>query len=91
MSRPPRPRRPGRPIGNRVREICEILEDIGPSGSGQIGQLMTLCASNVGKNCMRGVAYGLLTTDGKTPQTFDVVANWRVLVDAKVPKTNSEH
>tara|TARA_R110000868_G_C10480992_1_gene729285 strand:+ start:239 stop:574 length:336 start_codon:yes stop_codon:yes gene_type:complete len=72
-------------VGARIIEVCEILEEFGPSGTGEIAQEMALTesgeVSNAGKYCSRAVKMGLMTV-AKSPvgygyNVFTVKPDWR--------------
>ena len=79
----------GRRVGERVRQICQVLEDIGPSGRASIGdRLPDIEASNLGKYCARAVAMGLLSVEPglghkANYSVYSVAANWRELADKR--------
>ena len=79
----------GRPAGHRVRQICQLLHDIGPSNRATIGQhVRDIQARNVAKYCNRAVAMGLLHAEQEMgPKglrfVYTVAANWRALADQR--------
>lgn len=79
----------GRPVGERIRELCEHLEERGPLGVSALRGLMPdVERSNLGKYCSRAVGLGLLTVERRTGaresrHVWTVVANWRNLVDQR--------
>ncbi len=79
----------GRRVGQRVRQICQVLEDIGPSGRASIGDyLPDIHARNIGKYCARAVAMGLLSVDHglghkANYSVYTVAVNWRELADKR--------
>lgn len=77
----------GRPVGARIREALEILDRIGPAGSGDVcRQMGSVEFSNAGKYCHRAVCLGLMTVDRSVdPKRFAVVSDWREKVDAIRP------
>ncbi len=79
----------GRRVGARVRQICQVLQDIGPSGRASIGDhLPDIEASNLGKYCARAVAMGLLSMERglghkANYSVYSVAPNWRELADKR--------
>lgn len=83
-------------VGARIIEVCEILEELGPVGSGDVAEAMALRGdgkkvgnSNAGKYCARAVDMGLLTVD-KSPignsshyAIFAVQPDWRSRIKGK--------
>tara|TARA_R110000868_G_C10739092_1_gene752228 strand:- start:178 stop:513 length:336 start_codon:yes stop_codon:yes gene_type:complete len=72
-------------LGARIIEVCEILEEFGPAGTGDIAQEMALTesgeVSNAGKYCSRAVKMGLMTV-AKSPvgyhyNVYTVKPDWR--------------
>ena len=78
-----------RPIGQRIRQVCEHLEQYGPLGTSSLRDLMPdVERSNLGKYCSRAVGLGLLTVErGLGNRTnysvWAVVPTWRELVDQR--------
>ena len=76
-------------VGQRVRQICQVLQDIGPSGRASIGDyLPDIDPRNVGKYCARAVAMGLLSVEHglghkANYSVYTAVANWRELADKR--------
>ena len=85
----PPPSPAGRKVGQRVRQICQILQDIGPSGRASIRDHMPdIEPSNMGKYCARAVAMGLLTVEPglghkSNYSIYSAVSNWRELADTR--------
>lgn len=79
----------GRPVGERVREICEILNVEGPMGMSDLLFFMPhVERSNLGKYCSRGVGLGLLTVERKTGarenrHVWSVVPGWREMIEQR--------
>lgn len=87
-------------VGARIIEVCEILEEIGPSGSGDVVKAMEPTQDgnkarndNAGKYCSRAVVMGLLTVD-KSPignrshyAIFTVAPDWRERIKGKPKAT----
>lgn len=83
-------------VGERILEVCEILEELGPGGSGDVAKLMGLTAegkivggANASKYCARAVEMGLLTVD-KSPinnhshyNIYTVAPDWRERIKGK--------
>lgn len=65
----------GRPIGKRILQACEIVRQLGPSTTRQIGVHMPdVVTENVDKYCSRAVGCGLLTVDRTVrPKQYAVV------------------
>lgn len=84
-------RRGGPAIGRRIRDVCALLEEIGPSGS------LSLCdhiddvePSNMGKYCARAARQGLVTVSfgvrGRVKYSiYTVVPGWREIADMRMP------
>ena len=79
----------GRPAGQRVRQICQLLQDIGPSNRATVGaHLSDIQDRNIAKYCNRAVTMGLLSAEleiGRNGKRFvyTVAANWRALADKR--------
>ncbi len=79
----------GRPAGHRVRQICQLLHDIGPSSRATIGENLTdIQARNIAKYCNRAVAMGLLHAEQEMGSkglrfVYTVATNWRALADQR--------
>ena len=83
-------------VGARILEVCEILEELGPVGSGDVAQAMALREdgnkvgnANTGKYCARAVSMGLVTVD-KSPignsshyNVYTVAPDWRERIKGK--------
>ena len=78
-------KRTGRPVGERVKEVCEIVEACGPcdyklvSAWTEPGVL-----HNTHKYCNRAVELGLMTVvtfprAARTNAQFSIVPNWRAV------------
>jgi hypothetical protein len=74
-------------VGARILEVCEILEKLGPVGSGDIGKLMALAKTgekpNAYRYCQRAVGMRLITVI-KSPignsshyNVYTVQPDWR--------------
>lgn len=72
-----------RPIGNRIRQACEIVEQIGPCCYADVHKHMDgVIRRNAGEYCDRAVFHGLMTVDrtGK-PAKYSVVIGWREMLE----------
>jgi hypothetical protein len=78
-----------RPIGARIREVCEIVEAIGPSCPNDIWPWTekVIEKSNLSKYLQRAVSLGLMTAKGQRPVIYGVVDNWRDKMNEKRPYT----
>lgn len=78
-----------RPIGARIRELCEILEQIGPSCPNDIWPWTekVLEKSNLSKYLQRAVSLGLMTAHGQRPVVYATVDNCREKMNEKRPYT----
>lgn len=72
-------------IGSRIIEVCEIVDEIGPSNYWQVFEQMDECqATNAGKYCRRAVEYGFMTVDRDVwPAIFQIVEGWEDLLEKK--------
>lgn len=74
----------GRPIGNNIRQVCLIVEAIGPCRSAEIWPRMVSknAAEYAWRYCQRAVEYGLMTADKSLRQhIFTIVPEWRELLN----------
>ncbi len=85
----------GRRVGARVRQICQVLQDMGPSGRASIAEhLPDIAPSNLGKYCARAVAMGLLRVEPGLGHkahysVYSVAANWRELADKRCARVKA--
>jgi hypothetical protein len=85
----PPPSPVGRKVGQRVRQICQVLQDIGPSGRASIRDHMPdIEPSNMGKYCARAVVMGLLTVEPglghkSNYSVYAAAPNWRERADQR--------
>ena len=70
------PNPPQRRIGNRIREVCELLERLGPCGRTEVADEMDLDRHGVSMYFTRAEIYGLIVKNGRD---YTVVENWRDL------------
>lgn len=83
--------RVGAPVGQHIRKICTVLEQIGPSATRALcDRIEEIEQYNMGKYCSRAVGLGLMTVErglrGRVPFTvFAVVPGWRKIVEAREP------
>lgn len=74
----------GRPIGLRIREVCETLEQTGPSTARQVSEICQTVVFNTKKYCDRAVSHGLLTCDlSCRPPVYEVVPGWQKKIDKR--------
>jgi hypothetical protein len=83
--------RTGPNIGKRIREACEILEKLGPSGSRTLADHIYIDPENMGKYCSRAVKHGLMTVERglgsrSNYSIFTVVPDWREILARRDPK-----
>lgn len=82
-------------VGARILEVCEILEKLGPVGSGDIGKLMALAKTgekpNAYRYCQRAVGMRLITVI-KSPignsshyNVYTVKPDWRQRIKGDNP------
>lgn len=82
----------GRPIGDRIREVCATLEEIGPANCRDLVKMMPgVEYANMGNYCTRAVGLGFMTVaqgkrTAKNPNVYTVVPNWRDLVGERKVK-----
>ena len=83
----------GRPVGNHIRNICAVIEEIGPAGARDLQpHLPEIEASNMAKYCSRAVGLGMMTRAmakrGEVKYSvFDVVPGWEVIAgQRRTPK-----
>jgi hypothetical protein len=83
--------RTGPNIGKRIRQACEILEKLGPSGSRTLADHIDINPENCGKYCSRAVGHGLMTVERglgsrSNYSVFTVVPEWREILARRDPK-----
>lgn len=74
----------GRPIGERIREVLTIAEEMGGATATQIRPWMNgpMELSNAAKYCSRAVGLQLMTVDREAkPMVFRPVEGWRDLIE----------
>ena len=78
-----------RPVGRHIRNICAVLEAIGPaSGRALLVHIDDIDKTNISKYCSRGVGLGLITCKvGKSrignANVYTVVTGWREIADKR--------
>lgn len=75
----------GRKAGQRIRDICEQLEQSGPQGISDLrAAFPEVERSNLGKYCSRGIGLGLITAETYAyRRTFTVAHDWREIADRR--------
>ena len=75
----------GRKAGQRIRDICEQLEQSGPQGISELrAAFPEVERSNIGKYCSRGIGLGLITAETYAyRRTFTVAHDWREIADRR--------
>ena len=75
----------GRKAGQRIRDICEQLEQSGPQGISELrAAFPEVERSNLGKYCSRGIGLGLITAETYAyRRTFTVAHDWREIADRR--------
>ena len=75
----------GRKAGQRIRDICEQLEQSGPQGISELrAAFPEVERSNLGKYCSRGIGLGLITAETYAyRRTFTVAHDWREIADKR--------
>jgi len=78
-----------RPIGARIREVCEIVEAIGPSCPNDIWPWTENETSldQIATYMKRAEKLGLMTSAGQKPVIYNIVDNWRDKMNEKRPYT----
>lgn len=81
----------GRPIGGHIRNICTVLEEIGPANARTLmAHFPHVSRPNLHKYCTRAVVKGFITTHtspckyGAT-NIYTVVPEWRQLAEVRKP------
>ena len=71
----------GRPIGERIRSICTVIEQIGPANSQTVRtHIPDVDHPNMLKFCNRAVSHGLLTIERvKRENIYTVVDDWELI------------
>ena len=81
----------GRPIGGHIRNICIVLEEIGPANTRALMlHFPHISRPNLHKYCTRAVVKGLLTTHTEpckygATTIYTVDPYWQILAEIKVP------
>lgn len=71
-----------RPVGSRLREVCNIVEQLGRCRPIQIAKYTNCSPEAVRVYCTRGFDKGLLTREGCEYRT---VPGWRQILNEPVP------
>ena len=67
-----------RPIGERITQVCETLQELGPSTVLQVAKVCTdIHKDNVRKYLSRATGFGLMTHTDSHPMTYKVIPEWR--------------
>lgn len=77
-----------RPIGQRIRQVMAIVDQMGHATANQVlAQMKGVCKHNVGKYCSRAVGLGLLSADRSGYQiVYSTQYDWREKIAARDPK-----
>lgn len=81
----------GRPVGNRIRQVLEVVDAAGPSTVREIlPRLVGVEVTNASKYCRRAVALGLMQAAGEQrPARYAAAPGWRERLAPRKHRTKS--